>query len=343
VPDYLDDMRVFYCPSAEALEPYAQSDEYGGPGGDSVIDTPRNRARCYITYKYFSVNQRDTRMPLPLRLSEYPHLLRNDSPASRWLMSDWVRRDVPVFPHQEPGGWGGGRNVLFADGRVEFVRHGTPEHFTGGRGDASGQEPTTNRRGEMADTDDAGGANPARTFAVRTVGYVRSEYANPDDVAHTHHTQEGWTTDTSKILLLPKYAHLLGGLRGYSHLIVLFWMHRAKEWQMPKHHHKPPHVKVFATRMPVRPNPIGLSVVELLDFSTERGEVTVKGLDAVDGTPILDIKPYMPNFDSYADAQVPEWVGRHRNSHFHDGQPHAHHTHKHPGESDASVRTSDGE
>ena len=93
---------------------------------------------------------------------------------------------------------------------------------------------------------------------------------------------------------------------------------------MPKDHHKPPHVKVFATRMPVRPNPIGMSVVELVDFSTASGQITVKGLDALDGTPVLDIKPYIPNFDSYPDAQVPKWVAEHLNSHFHTGHDHSH-------------------
>jgi tRNA (Thr-GGU) A37 N-methylase len=74
--------------------------------------------------------------------------------------------------------------------------------------------------------------------------------------------------------------------------------------------------------MPVRPNPIGMSVVELVDFSTQDGQITVKGLDALDGTPVLDIKPYIPNFDSYPDARVPKWVSEHLNSHFHAGHNH---------------------
>jgi prepilin-type processing-associated H-X9-DG protein len=130
VPHYLDTMDVFYCPSAEALEPYAQSPEYGGPGGDSIIDTPENRQRYWISYKYFCITRRDTRMPLPLRLSEYPHVLTLESCAARWLMSDYVRQDIPVFPHQERGGWGGGRNVLFVDGSIDFVPHQTPGAFT---------------------------------------------------------------------------------------------------------------------------------------------------------------------------------------------------------------------
>lgn len=128
-PRYVSPREVFYCPSADRIEPYAQSHEYGGPGSDSVVNTDANWQRRYITYKYFSITRRDPRMPLPLRASGYPHLLRSDSPIQRWLMSDWVRQDVPVFPHWQKGGWGGGRNVLFVNGSVQFVRHKTPGAF----------------------------------------------------------------------------------------------------------------------------------------------------------------------------------------------------------------------
>jgi len=162
------------------------------------------------------------------------------------------------------------------------------------------------------------------SFTVRPIGYVQSGYAKTNDVAHTH---IGWTADTSQIHLLPRYTKALGGLKGYSHIIVLFWVHKSKKWKMPKNHNKPPHVKLFATRMPVRPNPIGMSVVELLDFSTDTGRITVKGLDALDGTPVIDIKPYIPNFDSYQKASVPDWVKGHLNSHHHGGNGHHSHTH----------------
>jgi len=163
--------------------------------------------------------------------------------------------------------------------------------------------------------------SPPAVFSVRVIGYVQSSYRNPDDVVHRH---DEWTSDVSRIRLLSQHAGGLGGLDGYSHVIVLFWVHRAGEWKMPRHHHKPPHVKVFATRMPVRPNPIGLSVVELLEFSPETGDLVVRGLDALDGTPVLDIKPYIPNFDSRPAARLPQWVAEHLESHFHGVHGHPH-------------------
>ncbi|PXF58539.1 MAG: tRNA (N6-threonylcarbamoyladenosine(37)-N6)-methyltransferase TrmO [Candidatus Methanogaster sp.] len=167
------------------------------------------------------------------------------------------------------------------------------------------------------------------SYGVNPVGYTSSKYHHFDDVPHPH-GDKGWGEDTSQIILYPEHANGLGGLDGYSHIVVLFWIHRSGEWKMPAKSHKPAHVKVFATRMPVRPNPIGLSVVELLNFSPENGVVLVKGLDALDGTPILDIKPYIPDFDSYPEATLPKWVGVHLKEHHHGDHGHGHHhTHDH--------------
>ena len=156
------------------------------------------------------------------------------------------------------------------------------------------------------------------SFIVNPIGYVESKYNHFDDVPHSHGNRS-WVEDTSTVVLYPEHAGKIEGLEGYSHIIVLYWIHKSGEWKMPKHHHRPPNVKVFATRMPVRPNPIGLSVVEILNFSSDKGRMLVKGLDALNDTPILDIKPYIPNFDSYPEASLPEWVGRHLKDHHHEG------------------------
>ncbi|TQD23461.1 tRNA (N6-threonylcarbamoyladenosine(37)-N6)-methyltransferase TrmO [Methanolobus vulcani] len=156
---------------------------------------------------------------------------------------------------------------------------------------------------------------------VKPVGYVESKYQHFDEVPHPH-GDKGWNEDISTIVLSPEHAKKISGLNGYSHIIVLFWIHKSSGWKMPKHSHRPNHVKVFATRMPVRPNPIGLSVVKLQDISIDSGKIVVRGLDALDKTPILDIKPYIPDFDSYPEASLPEWVEGHLREHHHQ-----HHTH----------------
>lgn len=161
---------------------------------------------------------------------------------------------------------------------------------------------------------------------LKEIGTVYSDIKNFSDVRHI---ARGWTDDKCTIKLNSEYKSGLGGLKGYSHIIILFWISQHKQWKIPQNGHKPSHVKVFATRMPVRPNPIGLSTVELLDFSTEEGIISVKGLDAIDGTPVLDIKPYIPHFDSYSEATTPKWLEVHMKEH-HQGKGHDHgHTHSH--------------
>lgn len=106
------------------------------------------------------------------------------------------------------------------------------------------------------------------------------------------------------------------GLRNigeFSHLIILYWMHQRsdeKERQTllvsPRKHAANIEIGVFASRSPSRPNPIGMCVVKLLEV--RECVLVVKGLDAFEGTPIVDIKPYLPRADSIADAQGPEWT-----------------------------------
>ena len=165
-----------------------------------------------------------------------------------------------------------------------------------------------------------------QAFAVKPVGFVKSNYHNFDDVPH-HPNKKGWTKEPCQIILLPEHAKKLQGLEGFSHIIVVFWIHKSRDWKMPKGHRKPDRVKVFATRMPKRPNPIGVSVVQLSGFCPETGRIDVKGLDCVNETPVLDIKPYIAQCDSFPDATVPDWVIRKRaglcpKEHHHAGRNH---------------------
>jgi tRNA-Thr(GGU) m(6)t(6)A37 methyltransferase TsaA len=97
--------------------------------------------------------------------------------------------------------------------------------------------------------------------------------------------------------IFPDFVDGLKDLDGFSHIILLYHFHRSGE---PKMHVKPYMDDVarglFATRAPSRPNPIGMSVVRLLRI--EGNMLHVVGLDILDGTPLLDIKPYVPRFDS---------------------------------------------
>jgi tRNA-Thr(GGU) m(6)t(6)A37 methyltransferase TsaA len=98
----------------------------------------------------------------------------------------------------------------------------------------------------------------------------------------------------SKILIDKEYSEGLRGIEDWSHLYVIFWMDKISEEKKtlvcPGNEPDMPAVGIFATRAPIRPNPIGLTLVELV--RRERNALIVKGLDALEGTPVLDIKPY---------------------------------------------------
>ena len=103
--------------------------------------------------------------------------------------------------------------------------------------------------------------------------------------------------------LKPKFAEGLKDLDGFSHIILIYHFHRVQESKLtvvpfldPRPH------GVFATRAPKRPNPIGLSVVRLL--RVERNTLHIENVDILDGTPLLDIKPYVPEFDHHPTTRV---------------------------------------
>jgi tRNA-Thr(GGU) m(6)t(6)A37 methyltransferase TsaA len=113
----------------------------------------------------------------------------------------------------------------------------------------------------------------------------------------------------AEVVLFERYADALLGIEDYSHLFVLFWMHKF-EGTTPALHVHPrgrldlPLTGLFSTRMGRRPNPIGLAVVELLGRAG--GRLTVRRLDAYHGSPVIDLKPY-DHDDVFPDILVPEW------------------------------------
>jgi tRNA-Thr(GGU) m(6)t(6)A37 methyltransferase TsaA len=121
--------------------------------------------------------------------------------------------------------------------------------------------------------------------------------------------------EEAKVRIFPEFCVGLKEIGNFSHLIILYWIHlRDNEEErrtllvFPKHHAANVETGVFACRSPSRPNPIGLCVVELLKI--EECLLTVKNLDALEGSPIIDIKPYIPRADAVPNARVPEWISQ---------------------------------
>jgi len=119
--------------------------------------------------------------------------------------------------------------------------------------------------------------------------------------------------ELSKVKIFPEFCDGLQRLNDFSHVIILYWFHlrdNKKERSIlkvvPRRHPGAPQVGVFASRSPSRPNSIGLCVAELVKI--EGCILTVKGLDALKNSPVVDIKPYIPRADSIPKARVPEWT-----------------------------------
>lgn len=112
----------------------------------------------------------------------------------------------------------------------------------------------------------------------------------------------------SELVLSEEYTNGLEGIDEYSHIFVIYWLHKVRKSErrhlLTHSHHDARPVGVFGTRHPYRPNPIGLTVVELLEHRSN--VLKVRGLDAFDGTPVLDIKPYNHR-DVPEKIRVPDW------------------------------------
>lgn len=124
---------------------------------------------------------------------------------------------------------------------------------------------------------------------MRPIGFVRSPYTDRSEVPRglgAKHSQEG------VLEILPEFQEGLMDIEGFSHLFVIWVFDRSEGFELTS---QPPSDNrshgVFATRSPFRPNPLALTVVELL--RREGNRLHVRGVDMLDGTPILDIKPYL--------------------------------------------------
>jgi tRNA-Thr(GGU) m(6)t(6)A37 methyltransferase TsaA len=125
-------------------------------------------------------------------------------------------------------------------------------------------------------------------WKMRPIGFIRSTYTSTEQVPKglgTTHTKEGI------LQVLPEFAEGLQDIEGFSHLMILWVFHQAQECELVGRVPTDNLIHgVFSTRSPRRPNPIGLTNVELI--RREGATLYLRGIDMLDGTPVLDIKPY---------------------------------------------------
>jgi len=138
----------------------------------------------------------------------------------------------------------------------------------------------------------------------RPIGFVESPVKEAVD--------ENWGSVVSRIRLIKPWERGLKGLGEFSHLLIVFHMHQATHdpktdlVRRPRGQADMPAVGIFSQRAKHRPNPIGITAVRLLGI--KGATLVVQGLDAIDGSPVLDLKPYVPEFDRVAGAKIPNWM-----------------------------------
>ncbi len=129
----------------------------------------------------------------------------------------------------------------------------------------------------------------------RPIGMIHSPFKTPEDMPIQPSGARG---AEGSVVVHPEFLSGLRDIEGFSHVYLLYHFHRVKETRLEvtpfldsKSH------GVFATRAPVRPNPIGISVVRLV--GRQENVLRILNVDVLDGTPLLDIKPYVPEFDVF--------------------------------------------
>jgi tRNA-Thr(GGU) m(6)t(6)A37 methyltransferase TsaA len=124
---------------------------------------------------------------------------------------------------------------------------------------------------------------------------------------------DAWEEADAEIEIEPQWQEALDGIDGFSHIWVIWWLDRSKAKASPDNlrvhpegRQELPLVGLFGTRAPFRPNPIAITAVRLLTCQDNR--LRVEGLDAFEGTPILDVKPYLRRGDLISEATMPDWL-----------------------------------
>lgn len=132
-----------------------------------------------------------------------------------------------------------------------------------------------------------------KSARIRPIGVIRTPFASVDECP----IQPAFSSSEGTVELLPEYRAGLKGISAFTHIILLHYFHQSDQERLQARPFLGRRQRgIFTIRSPHRPNHLGLSVVRLL--GTRNGRLRVRGVDMVDGTPLLDIKPYVPDFDA---------------------------------------------
>ncbi len=140
-----------------------------------------------------------------------------------------------------------------------------------------------------------------KAIALKPIGFVKNTVKKP--------RFGKFAEEVSEIILNEKFSEGLDGVEDYSHIIVVYWMDKIKGYvtkHRPQGNPEVPIVGIFACRCPQRPNPIGITTVKIV--KRKKNKIIVQGLDVLDKTPVLDIKPYWPQYDKVSNGKIPKWV-----------------------------------
>jgi formylmethanofuran dehydrogenase subunit E len=134
---------------------------------------------------------------------------------------------------------------------------------------------------------------------LKPIGIIHSPYKNTRKAPYQGHKSE----QISRIEVFKEFEEGLQDIEGFSHIIVIYWFHKSQGYHLlvKTPWDDIPH-GLFTTRSPHRPSPLGLTLVKLV--AREKNILKVKGLDAIDGTPLLDIKPYVPGVDDRSTVKL---------------------------------------
>jgi tRNA-Thr(GGU) m(6)t(6)A37 methyltransferase TsaA len=156
------------------------------------------------------------------------------------------------------------------------------------------------RGGEVALADDP--ASEAGDAHVVFIGAVQSAWTRRDDCPKNMREARERGSPAS-VTIAPAFRRGLEGLGAASHVVVLTWLHHApRNLIVQRPRHSPESKGVFALRSPARPNPIGMHVARLLDVDLTSGTLRLEAIDALDGTPVIDVKPYFASADAIPEA-----------------------------------------